>query len=780
MSAAPTSMRLKQELWRYAATVVLFGVLAGLILTPLYRVYSPAALLFSAGWGALLGMALVHFAVSRRWNALITVSIGLATAYLGGLLLRIFGALTSGDAVDVKLVTESAAGIVRVWKDMLTLEPRFGLDSATVLAPFLIAFITAGAGGCVALRVGNARRATWAALIPLLGYVLATLLGWRTAFYGGAASILIAALLLLWIAWWPGNFQPRRYVSLLVTLALLGATGLALAPMTIKNAPRYVLRDELAPPFDPRDFPSPLSGYRTFIKEYKDTDLFTVSGLPAGTPIRIAAMDDFDGVVWNVSGAHDAEGSGTFRRIGDQLQPGERGIEHTVEIEVHALDGPWLPTVGWLKELRFTSEIARSQRSELRYNDSTGTALMPPGLTPNTSYELTAIVPSQISDDALLRAKAGSVVLPEPKNVPDAVITAASAATREASSPIGIARALEQSLSEQGWFSNGQTVAGDYPSLAGHGAARLVTLLTGDLMVGNDEQYASAMALMGRSAGLPTRVVMGFIPEADAADDSPILDDVTIQGGDVHAWVEIQFAGSGWVPFFPTPPESQTPAEDTPQDTHESQPQVLQPPLPPPDQVKPPDTDTERPQSKDTTEEETDGANYLLWIAVGGGVSLVVLLWLLPLLLIMALKRRRRNRRRKRSDPIDQVTGGWDELVDVTVDVNGSARFAPVRATRAEFAFEIAVLSRELVPEGSNQFELDVLDLARGADAAVFSPTAPDVGQAAAYWGEVDRVTRSLRRAVARKRRRKARWNTVSLKYRRSERRGAQPQRRKK
>src|SRR5690625_4652005 len=261
-------------------------------------------------------------------------------------------------------------------------------------------------------------------------------------------------------------------------------------------------------------------------------------------------MDDFDGVVWNVSGAHDAEGSGTFRRIGDQLQPGERGIEHTVEIEVHALDGPWLPTVGWLKELRFTSEIARSQRSELRYNDSTGTALidrkstrlnsshvaisyaypdspsfptrrssdltfrrigdqlqpgergiehtveievhaldgpwlptvgwlkelrftseiarsqrselryndstgtalMPPGLTPNTSYELTAIVPSQISDDALLRAKAGSVVLPEPKNVPDAVITAASAATREASSPIGIARALEQSLSEQGWF----------------------------------------------------------------------------------------------------------------------------------------------------------------------------------------------------------------------------------------------------------------------------------------------------------------------------------------
>src|SRR5690625_7853382 len=133
-------------------------------------------------------MALVHFAVSRRWNALITVSIGLATAYRGGLLLRIFGALTSGDAVDVKLVTETAAGIVRVWKDMLTLEPRFGLDSAMVLAPFLIAFLVALTAGIVALRVRRPARATWAALIPLAGYVLATLLGWRTAFFDGKVS----------------------------------------------------------------------------------------------------------------------------------------------------------------------------------------------------------------------------------------------------------------------------------------------------------------------------------------------------------------------------------------------------------------------------------------------------------------------------------------------------------------------------------------------------------------------------------------------------------------
>src|SRR5690625_1274510 len=631
-------------LGRRLATLLLFGAAAGLILSPLYRVYSPVALVATGTLGAVMGMVLAYFAAARRWGILVTISIGLLGAYAGALVLRIFGGLTVHEPPTVGLLTETAAGIVRVWKDMLTLEPRFGLDSAMVLAPFLIAFLVALTAGIVALRVRRPARATWAALIPLAGYVLATWLGWRTACFDGKVSILIAVALLIWAAWWPGNFEPRRVISLGITLVVLTGAGTIVAPLVTQDAPRYVLRDELAPPFDPRDFPSPLSGYRTFIKDLKDTDLFTVSGLPAGTPIRLAAMDDFDGVVWNVSGAHDADGSGAFRRIGDQLHPTAQGAQQQVEIEIHEMPGPWLPTVGWLEEFQFDANTVREQRSELRYNDATGTALLPPGITTGTRYELTTIVPRTPQDEDLLSTNIGSVSLPEPTNVPEAIITTASDASREASSPIGIARALEQHLQDEGWFSNGQTAAGDYPSLAGHGASRLISLLTSDLMVGNDEQYASAMALMGRSAGLPSRVVMGFIPDYDSeVDETEILDDVTVQGGDIHAWVEVQFAGVGWVPFFPTPPESKTPAEDLPQDTQESQPQIVQPPLPPPDEVTPPDEDTERPQTEDTTDDETSACNYLLWIAVGGGIGLVILLWLVPIVVIAWLKPRRRN-----------------------------------------------------------------------------------------------------------------------------------------
>src|SRR5690606_24406395 len=134
-----------------------------------------------------------------------------------------------------------------------------------------------------------------------------------------------------------------------------------------------------------------------------------------------------------------------------------------------------------------------------------------------------------------------------------------------------------------------------------HGADRITTLLTGDLMVGDGEQYAAAMALMAREMGLPARVVMGFVPEAPAGPD----DAVTLTGADVEAWVEVELAGHGWVPFDPTPDESRTPRSDDRDQRAAEDPQVRQPPPPLPEPVEPPDEDTEQPSTRD---EPADGA----------------------------------------------------------------------------------------------------------------------------------------------------------------------------
>ncbi|MFT7838267.1 DUF3488 and transglutaminase-like domain-containing protein [Saccharothrix sp. BKS2] len=61
------------------------------------------------------------------------------------------------------------------------------------------------------------------------------------------------------------------------------------------------------------------------------------------------------------------------------------------------------------------------------------------------------------------------------------------------------------------------------------------------------EQYASAMAIMARSVGMPARVALGFTA------GFPTDDFQTITTQDAHAWVEIYFAGYGWMTFDPTP-----------------------------------------------------------------------------------------------------------------------------------------------------------------------------------------------------------------------------------
>jgi hypothetical protein len=61
------------------------------------------------------------------------------------------------------------------------------------------------------------------------------------------------------------------------------------------------------------------------------------------------------------------------------------------------------------------------------------------------------------------------------------------------------------------------------------------------------EQFASAMAVMLRVAGIPSRVAIGFTPGVQ------VNDYLSITTQDAHAWVEAYFGGKGWVTFDPTP-----------------------------------------------------------------------------------------------------------------------------------------------------------------------------------------------------------------------------------
>ena len=69
-----------------------------------------------------------------------------------------------------------------------------------------------------------------------------------------------------------------------------------------------------------------------------------------------------------------------------------------------------------------------------------------------------------------------------------------------------------------------------------------------DSRSGHSDHFASAMAVMLRAAGIPSRLIAGFGPGTVDLESSTFV----IKEKDKHSWVEAYFPGHGWVPFEPS------------------------------------------------------------------------------------------------------------------------------------------------------------------------------------------------------------------------------------
>ena len=69
---------------------------------------------------------------------------------------------------------------------------------------------------------------------------------------------------------------------------------------------------------------------------------------------------------------------------------------------------------------------------------------------------------------------------------------------------------------------------------------------------GHCEYFASSMAVMLRTLGIPSRVITGF----QSGVHNPISGWQMIRASDAHSWVEAYLPGAGWTVFDPTPPDA--------------------------------------------------------------------------------------------------------------------------------------------------------------------------------------------------------------------------------
>jgi hypothetical protein len=243
----------------------------------------------------------------------------------------------------------------------------------------------------------------------------------------------------------------------------------------------------------------------------------------------------------------------------------------------------------------------------------------------------------------------------------------------------------------------------------GQDEARLDDFMNGPHMVGDDEQYAAAMALVATRLRVPARVVVGARVPADGI----------VKGNDVVAWVELRIADGTWRELPRSAymsfrsPRRNDPENDPVSAEPDTSPTATSRPSPSPSPSPQPDQDHS--DQQDRAEPSSGSWRWLLWLLVPVAVGAVP-----------GYKLLRRARRRRASRVSVRYVGAWQELVDRARDLG-----LPVPAHRSRPAQAVAL--------GTS-----ALPLARTADDAVFGPATPSPDEADSYWGSVLEVRAGL------------------------------------
>jgi len=507
---------------------------------------------------------------------------------------------------------------------------------------------------------------------------------------------------------------------------------------------------------------NPIVDLKRDLTRGRDVDLLWVT-TPEADPsyLRISVLDDFDGTRWSPSGREiPAEQSASGR------MPDPPGLESDVprtevpyDIEIGSeFESKWLPTpypvsaisaeVDWRYDLGTFDFVSADDGQTTR----------------NLDYSLRAL---RVEPTAAMLAASGAA--PEkiftpytelPSSLPDFVRSLTRDLTDDKTSKFEKAVALQEWFREDGGFTY------SLDRSAGNGLDALEEFLGNgpSSRIGYCEQFASAMAIMGRSIGIPSRVAVGFLRPERAEGDTYVY-----SAHDLHAWPEMYFEGTGWVLLEPTPAvradgvpgytsqqvPSGRPNDSTSSTAPNQNPNRLDPGVP----ITP---------SGGSGNADTGSASGVL---AGFFGSILVLGGLGAPRLTRSMVRSRRWARAQ--EPVDVAEAAWSELRDSALDLRvpwDDSTTLRIRARSLLGSFGEPVdpgrhrddtLTRTpLTGPSANPLATDALQrLVKFVERARYAPSVEmqDVTD------DVELCVQALRDGAARKRRWRAVWLPVSL-----------------
>ncbi len=287
---------------------------------------------------------------------------------------------------------------------------------------------------------------------------------------------------------------------------------------------------------------------------------------------RLLSLDTFNGVWWYAQNPEVDRIEETDWEDGGHRFAGEQaGVD--ADVTILQLRNDWLPTVYSTGSVAVDEEeIERNLRiapdGSVRFGSGSfrGMQYSVAAQVPQPELGVLATTaegaPTRVFADAVT---AGAIAVPDvrpagrelppdpdrhlelPEDLDPAIATLADDIT------FGLDSSYERGLAIEAYLrspANGFTYSTEVPpgdSRADLGAW-LLDPASPEYRVGYCEQYATAMGVLARAAGIPSRVVLGFTPGRSLGDDRVVVLDTN-----AHAWVELWIPEQGWVRFDPTP-----------------------------------------------------------------------------------------------------------------------------------------------------------------------------------------------------------------------------------
>lgn len=282
----------------------------------------------------------------------------------------------------------------------------------------------------------------------------------------------------------------------------------------------------------------PFTSLRGMLNRDNNSEMFRVSGL--GTEKRLLRAFTLDTYRPNEGWSLANPGSMPAGVPANGPLPSEATSSDAKVRDVRITPVNWLDV--WLPVYGDPQRIAGIS-GQWFFDPSSGTAFSerrqrPPPYVVTTSF-------TEPNDNSLRAASAApdeiAPVYTEINGIDPRVVALTDRITKDAGTTFDKAAAIWRHMTQEGRFTYDTTTAirSDNDALADF-------LLKGRR--GFCEQFASAMAVMLRSEGIPSRVAVGFTAGVAAGRDR------SITARDAHAWVEVYFGSEqGWVVFDPTP-----------------------------------------------------------------------------------------------------------------------------------------------------------------------------------------------------------------------------------